>query len=69
MESLNLQVGGPITGRVYTLGRGLKTEHFFCLQFDGPITGDSYGGGGGGLQPGFYGTITESAREISVLLI
>ena len=36
MESLTLQVDGPITGRAY-VRRGLKQEHFFCLQVDGPI--------------------------------
>ena len=52
METLTLQVDGPITGRAY-IRRGLKPEYFFCLQLvDGPITGRAYkrgrGAGGGG---------------------
>ena len=47
MESLTLQVDGPITGGgLYPEGLisgGSYPETFFCLQVDGPITG------GGGL--------------------
>ena len=44
MESLNLQVDGPITGRAYI--RGIITGIFFSLQVDGPITGGGLISGG-----------------------
>ena len=48
VESLSLQVDGPITGKAY-IRRGLQPENFFPLQVDGPITGEAnkWGGGGG----------------------
>ena len=40
MESLTLQVDGPITQRAYILGGGgLLAEYFLCLRVDGLITG------------------------------
>ena len=66
MESLTLQVDGPITERVYIRGRGAYNRNIFsvyrlvgCNRVGGLISegGVGGGGGGGGLQPGFHGII------------
>ena len=55
MESLTLQVDGPIAGMAY-IRRAYNRNIFFGLHVDGPITGMVYerggGGGGGGLISG-----------------